>query len=479
MNVNQENTQTPLCVDLDGTLIASDTLWESFLILLRQSPWCIFFVPLWLMRGKSYFKQQITERVSLDISSLPFREGVLSFLQREHSRGRILILATAANEKIAYAVAQHLKIFNEVLASTAQLNLKGSNKRDALIARFGEHKFDYMGDAMADIPIFKAARHAYLVAPSAQLSAVVPTPSERVFIAPRPTLKTWLKALRPHQWVKNSLIFVPLFLAHQLLMGDKLWAVGWAFIAFSLAASAGYVLNDLLDLSADRAHKTKKNRPFAAGLLPLELGLLLFVGLVILSMSIAFLGIHSRFGWVLLLYLVFTLVYSFYLKRKVVLDVIVLAGLYTHRIIAGGIAAHVEISSWLLAFSMFIFMSLAFLKRYVELLQLNEQKEIKNRNYVIDDIDMVASVGPTSGYLAVLVFSLYIQNDATRVLYKSPFILWLICPALLYWITRVWFLARRGQMADDPVQFALTDRVSWWTILLIVALMAIANSFVL
>ncbi|MEN9461521.1 MAG: hypothetical protein RIS84_1541, partial [Pseudomonadota bacterium] len=190
MNVNQENTQTPLCVDLDGTLIASDTLWESFLILLRQSPWCIFFVPLWLMRGKSYFKQQITERVSLDISSLPFREGVLSFLQREHSRGRILILATAANEKIAYAVAQHLKIFNEVLASTAQLNLKGSNKRDALIARFGEHKFDYMGDAMADIPIFKAARHAYLVAPSAQLSAVVPTPSERVFIAPRPTLKT-------------------------------------------------------------------------------------------------------------------------------------------------------------------------------------------------------------------------------------------------------------------------------------------------
>jgi 4-hydroxybenzoate polyprenyltransferase len=232
-------------------------------------------------------------------------------------------------------------------------------------------------------------------------------------------------------------------------------------------------------LSADRAHKTKKNRPFAAGLLPLELGLLLFVGLVVLSMSIAFLGIHSRFGWVLLLYLVFTLVYSFHLKRKVVLDVIVLAGLYTHRIIAGGIAAQVEISSWLLAFSMFIFMSLAFLKRYVELLQLNEQKEIKNRNYVVDDVDMVASVGPTSGYLAVLVFALYIQSDATRMLYKTPSMLWLICPVLLYWITRVWFLARRGQMADDPVQFALTDSVSWWTILLIVSFMAIANSFVL
>lgn len=477
MNATYENTQIPLCVDLDGTLISTDTLWESFLLLLRQSPWCMFLVPFWLLRGKSYFKEQITLRVSLEVSSLPFREGVLSFLQQEAGKGRILILATAANQKIAYAVAEHLKLFAEVLASTTQLNLKGHNKRDALVQRFGEQGFDYMGDALADVPIFKAARYAYLVAPSDKLRALTSCPSERIFVAPQATFKTWIKALRPHQWVKNSLIFVPLFLAHQLLVGDKLWAAGLAFIAFSLAASAGYVLNDLLDLSADRAHRTKKHRPFAAGLLPLEYGLLLFVCLVLLSMGIAFLGLHSRFGWVLLLYLIFTLVYSFYLKRKVVLDVLVLAGLYTHRIIAGGVAAHVEISSWLLAFSMFIFMSLAFLKRYVELLQLTEQKEIKNRNYVVDDIEMVASVGPTSGYLAVLVFSLYIQSDATRILYKSPFILWLICPALLYWITRVWFLARRGQMADDPVQFALTDRVSWGTILLIAAIMVVANSF--
>lgn len=475
-NITRENSQIPLCVDLDGTLVATDTLWECFLLLLRQKPLCAFLAPLWLLQGRAKFKQQISLRVVLEVHTLPFRAGVISFLKQEFAKGRTIILATAADEKIAYAVSGYLKFFSDVFASNGQTNLKGVNKRDALIARFGEKGFDYIGDEQVDIPIFQAARHAYLVAPSAILSARYPCPPERVFQAPRATLKTWFKALRPHQWVKNSLIFIPLVLSHQLFMTEKLMVTILAFISFSLAASAGYVLNDLLDLSADRVHRTKKNRPFAAGLLPLEYGLLFFVALVVASCGIGFF-VHLQFGLVVLLYLILTLLYSFHLKRKMVLDVLVLAGLYTHRIIAGGIATHIEISSWLLAFSMFIFMSLAFLKRYVELLQLNEQKEIKNRNYIVDDIEMVASVGPTSGYLAILVFSLYIQSDATQLLYKSPAILWMICPILLYWITRVWFLAHRGQMADDPVQFALTDRVSWWIILGTGTLMGIANSF--
>lgn len=450
---------TPLCVDLDGTLVATDTLWESILILLRTNPFMIFLLPFWLFKGKAYFKHKIAQRVVLPVDILPYREAVIQLLHDEKNKGRQLILATAAHISVAQAVAEYTQLFSEVIASDEKVNLKGIEKRNRLLQRFGVEQFDYMGDSTADLPIFAAAHTSYLVNPSAKLRKQYAL--NHIIAVTSVSWKVWLKALRPHQWVKNSLIFLPLMLAHQLFDWIKLGEGVIAFFAFSLAASAGYILNDLLDLSADRIHPTKKKRPFAAGKLSIPQGIMLFISLVISSLILS-LGLPLAFTGMLVLYLVITITYSLHLKRKMVVDVLVLAGLYTHRIVAGGIAVNVAVSSWLLAFSMFLFMSLAFLKRYIELLQLTERREIKNRDYSIDDIEMIASMGPTNGYLAILVFSLYISSDAVSQLYQSPFVLWLICPILLYWITRIWFLAKRGQVSDDPVLFALTDKNTWF-----------------
>jgi len=262
-----DSNLNPLCVDLDGTLIATDSLWESILVLLRQNFWLSFLLPIWLLKGKAYFKHQISQYSSLDVATLPYNEQVLDFLKL--NKDRKLVLATAANQKIAQAVAEYLQIFDEVMASDEQVNLIGVNKRDALQKKFGT--YSYIGDSSADIPILQAAQEAYLVSPSPSL--LQQCPAKKIFVAPKPTLKTWLKALRPHQWVKNVLIFLPLMLAHQILDTAKLTDTMLAFFAFSLMASAGYVLNDLLDLAADRMHPSKRRRPFASGKLPIQYGL--------------------------------------------------------------------------------------------------------------------------------------------------------------------------------------------------------------
>lgn len=471
--MNSKSIVKPLCVDLDGTLIATDSLWESVLLLLRQNFWLCFLLPLWLIKGKTYFKHRIAQYVTLDAATLPYRNNILTFLQNAKNQGRKLVLATAAHQTIAQAVAEHLKLFDEVIATDMHTNMKGTTKRDTLQQRFGA--YDYIGDSNADLPILQAAQEAFLVAPNAALLKQTQCPPERVFSAPKLTLWIWLKALRPHQWVKNVLLFLPLILAHEFLDIAKVGEALLAFIAFSLIASSGYILNDLLDLAADRVHPTKKERPFASGLIPIQYGLPLFVALVSVSFLISLCWLSISFTGMLGLYLFVTMTYSFYLKQKLIIDILVLAGLYTHRILAGGIAVTVDISSWLLVFSMFLFMSLAFLKRYIELLQLTERKSLKNRNYEFDDIEMVASVGTTSGYLAVLVFAFYISSEKVAMLYHSPFILWLVCPLLLYWITRIWFLAHRRQMLDDPVHFALTDKISWLVVACIAGFMLFAK----
>ncbi|HHB93389.1 MAG TPA: UbiA family prenyltransferase [Thioploca sp.] len=459
----------PLCVDLDGTLIATDSLWESILVLLRQNFWLSFLLPIWLLKGKAYFKYQISQHSTLDIATLPYNQQVLDFLRQV--KNRKLVLATAANQKIADAVAEHLQLFDEVIASDKQINMIGITKRDCIQQKFGT--YSYIGDSKADIPILQAAQEAYLVTPSSFLQQQCQ--AKQIFSAPKATWKTWIKALRPHQWVKNVLIFLPLILAHQILDIARLFDIMLAFLAFSMMASAGYVLNDLLDLAADRVHPSKRKRPFASGKLPIQYGLPMFIILIIIGFFISLCWLSLDFTGILALYLLITMTYSFYLKKKLVVDVIVLAGLYTHRILAGGLAASVEVSSWLLAFSMFMFMSLALLKRYVELRHLTNKKKVRNRGYEIGDINMIANIGPTSGYLAILVFSLYISSEKVTTLYNSPFILWLTCPLLLYWITRIWFLANRQQMLDDPVQFALTDKISWLVVICSVILISLAT----
>lgn len=473
----------PLCVDLDGSLIATDTLWESIFLLLRKNPLFVFVLLWWVLRGKAYFKQRIAQQTTLAAETLPYRETVLNFLRQQHDAGRRLILVTAANEKIAQAVANYLNLFDEVVGTQSQLNLKGTAKLAWLNQRFGAGNFDYIGDSESDLPILHAAHTGYLVAPSRRLQHRFPCPASQIFPAPPFSWKIVLKVLRPHQWAKNILIFTTLFLSHQFLDIHKLGVACIAFFCFSLVASAGYVINDLLDLAADRMHTTKKYRPFAAGTVPISYGLPIFISLLGLSAGISLIFIDIPFTTMLLFYLILTLSYSFYLKRKMIVDILVLAGLYTHRIIAGGVAVDIIPSGWLLAFSMFIFISLAFLKRYIELLELNdlhelygsEHRTVKNRNYWIDDLEMIASMGPTSGYLAVLVFALYINSRSVNELYATSHILWLICPILLYWMTRIWFLAKRRLMVDDPVKFALDDRVSWIAFASIAALLIVAN----
>ncbi len=452
-----------LFVDMDGTLVSTDVLWEAFVRALKKEPWIAFLAPLWLMRGRAALKQELAQRVFIDPSSLPYRDDVLEFVRARKAEGDTIILATASNRAWAEPVAEHLGLFDEVMASDAEHNLKGAHKLAAIQAYCKEHgvqSWGYMGDATADLPIWEQAHDVLMVAPSSALVAKVPSPT-RVFGKKSSVLKAALKAMRPHQWVKNVLLWVPLLLARQHAMPDKLLAAGAAFAAFSLTASAVYVFNDLLDVEADRLHPKKKKRPFASGSLPLLFGPPLIAVLVTTAITIAVVMLPATYLSVLLVYLAVNTAYSTTLKSKMLIDVMILASLYTLRILAGGVATELVVSEWLLAFSIFMFTSLAFAKRYVELARVAAEgkTEAKGRGYRVEDLELIMSVGPTSGYLAVLVFALYINNGLPSF-YEHKTLLWLTCPLLLYWISRLWFLAKRGELDHDPVVFAVTDKAS-------------------
>jgi 4-hydroxybenzoate polyprenyltransferase/phosphoserine phosphatase len=469
----------PLCVDLDGTLVRTDTLWESVLLLLRKRPWLIAVMPFWMLGGRARFKRLVAERVSLDPAALPYRLDFLESLRTSAGKGRRIVLSTAADVRVAEAVAQHLSIFHEVLASDGASNLKAGKKRDSLEARFGATGFDYVGDSSADLPVLQAAQRGYLVGASAATAVRARGLGDKVkVLSLRPSrLKAVVKVMRPHQWAKNALVAVPVLLAPGLPSFHLMLLAALAALAFSLCASAGYVFNDLMDVEADRAHRTKCRRPFASGDLPVLWGPPLFMALFATSFGLAFAALPLAFAGMLAVYFVATLSYSFVLKSKLMVDVVVLAWLYTHRVLAGGIATGIPISAWLLAFSMFMFSSLAFAKRYIELRQsLGKGGQLKSRGYHTHDLEMVASMGPTAGYIAVLVFCLYIESSAVSIPYRTPILLWFICPVLLYWISRIWFLAHRGHMQDDPVKFAITDKGSWLCALLI-ALVAAGARF--
>jgi len=458
----EEARGRPLCVDLDGTLVSTDTLWEGLLQVLWRRPWLLALAPLWLLGGKANFKRRIAEHAGLDPAALPYREDLVVALRKLKQSGRKLVLATAADREIAHGVAQHLDLFDEVYSSDGRANLRASAKCEHLARTFADSGFDYVGDSHADLSVFERATRGFLVSPSARLAALARSKGNVVVVSSRPNLLAALiKELRVHQWAKNALVVLPVVLAPSRPQLTVLSHALLAALAFSLCASAGYVWNDLLDLEADRTHHSKRKRPFASGTLPVAYGPPLFLCLVTASASLSLAYLPLRFSLMLALYFVMTMSYSLYLKRIVVVDVLTLAGLYTHRILAGGIATQVPISSWLMGFSLFFFLSLAFAKRYVELALFSGEGKIKNRDYYKVDLQMIGAMGPASGFLAALVFSLYVELGTHTGAYAEPNVLWLVMPVLLYWITRVWLLTGRGQMQDDPVKFALKDRISW------------------
>jgi len=468
----------PLCVDMDGTLLATDVLWESVMLLGRKHPARLALLPVWLLKGKAALKKRLAQEVLPDPAMLPYRQDVLRLLKSEAAAGRELVLATASDQAIATRVADHLGIFSAVLSSDGSTNLSGLNKLAAL-NKYSADGFDYMGNSKDDLPLWKAAEESILVdPPAAVLRAAQREASVQQVLRSRSS-KAYavFKALRVHQWVKNGLLLVPLLVGHKIGDPTAVLKAAFAFLAFSLCASAVYVLNDLIDLEADRAHPRKRYRPFAAGTLQIPTGLALVPLLLVGSFAIASIFVSPLFTLILSGYLAVTTAYSLYIKRVLLLDVFLLAGLYTLRVIAGGVATGISISPWLAAFSMFFFTSLAFMKRYSELrlLQAQQQTRSKRRDYTVGDMELVRTVGPASGYVSVLVLALYVNSPDVLELYARPGALWLVMPIVLYWITRAWFLAHRGEITDDPIIFTVKDRASYLAGLLIAALAVIAT----
>jgi len=473
--------ELPLCVDLDGTLVKSDTLVDAILLLARQQPRTPLSWPAWVRKGKAGFKREITSRAVVDVEHLPYNKPLLEFLQVEHARGRRIYLATAADIGFAQKVADHVGLFTGVLASDGALNLAGSNKLAAFQQRFPEG-FSYIGNAIPDRTLLQASHQPMVANPHGKLRAAMrrdQVTAHREFLDRRSPLSALLKAIRIHQWAKNVLVFLPVLLAHNH-DANAIVASFVAFFSLSFCASATYIINDLLDIEADRRHPRKRNRPFAAGDLSPFTGIaivaLFFAIAIGLALALPHIfsalpgvdGVHEVLGkpyrffaW-LCLYTATTLAYSFYLKRQALVDVIVLSGLYTIRIMAGSAATELEVSAWLAAFSIFFFLSLAFVKRFaeLELMLTSGRTKASGRGYGTADMEQLRSFGTSSAFASVVVLTMYISGLA-QVLYAHPARLWLLVPVLLLWISRVWLLASRGQLHEDPVVYAITDRTSW------------------
>jgi 4-hydroxybenzoate polyprenyltransferase len=467
----------PLCVDLDGTLTPVDTLHESLLSLVRTSPQSALCILGWLLRGRAGFKEQVAKHVQIDSASLPFRSELVEWLHAQRATGRRLILVTAANRRIAENLAAHLGLFDEVLASNGQDNVSGEIKRRLLVSRFGERGFDYAGNEAKDAHVWRSARKAIVVG-SALLAKRASKVSDVAYrFQPQPqSLRIWLRAARLHQWVKNSLVFLPALLAHAIFDIHIFNLAARSFVAFGLCASSVYIVNDLLDLASDRKHPRKRLRPFASGELSARAGLIGAALLMLAAIALS-LTINLYFCIVLAGYYALTWTYSLHLKKMAIVDVLTLASLYTMRIIAGAAATSIQPSFWLLAFSIFIFLSLGCVKRYTELEDASKAGKIEGhggRGYRATDLAFILCMGITSGYATVLVVALYLNSPESIRLYNHSKPLWLICPLLLYWISRVWLLTTRGQMHDDPVVFALRDRLSLFVLGLIGLIVLVA-----
>ena len=469
--------ERPLCVDLDGTLVKSDTFVDSLMVLARRHPGAFMRAPFWAMKGKAYVKSQVASMVTLDVAHLPYNRPLLDYLRDEHAAGRKLYLATGADRVLARKVAAHLGIFEEVLASDGAVNLTGRNKLRHLEQRFAADGFDYIGNALPDLPLLQGAQEAMVANPDLWLNLALKSRNvavSRRFQDRSHLLAVLAKALRVHQWAKNLLVFLPLLLAHSFRNAASVLAAVAAFFCFSLTASATYIFNDLLDLESDRVHLNKRKRAFAAGNLAVTAGLgIAFTLAAVALITAAYLP--RKFLVYLLLYFVTTLAYSLSLKRIVLVDVVVLSSLYTIRMLAGSEATHDPVSPWLAAFSIFLFLSLAMVKRFSELQNLHARGATPTnaRGYLLSDIEQLRSFGTSSAYASIVIFALYINGRDVAALYHHPTRMWLITPLLILWISRVWLLASRGLLDEDPVVFALSDRMS---LLLCLGVAAIAYS---
>jgi 4-hydroxybenzoate polyprenyltransferase/phosphoserine phosphatase len=449
-----------LVVDLDDTLVRADLLLEQMLRLAKTRPMRLPAMLSWLLAGRARLKERLAEEIALDPRHLPYREKVLALIASERAAGRSVILASASHARVVQAVHDHLGIFDAFLATESE-NLKGERKLAAIAAHLGGAPFAYAGDSAADLAVGAESERAIAINPSRSVTrqlARLGRPHE-IWRDDGGRLRLLMKQIRVHQWVKNILVFVPAVAGHRFDPGAA-WTALLTFVAFSLCASTVYVLNDVLDVEADRAHPTKRRRPFASGSLSLRTGLMLCPLLLAGAMTAA--SLLPPDVWILLgVYLVLNLAYSFKLKELLIIDTVVLSAFYTLRILAGGAATNVPVSEWLLAFSVFFFFGLAMVKRYTELLATKAAGGPRGRGYRQEDAPPILAMGVASSLLAVLIIVLYLNGADVRRLYPHWERLWTVTPILLYWSARLWTLAHRGSVHEDPVMFTVKDRVSW------------------
>jgi 4-hydroxybenzoate polyprenyltransferase len=475
-----------LVIDLDGTLTLSDTLLESIIKLIRARPLSVFLIPFWLVLGRAEFKSRVASRVNLNVHLLPYNIELINYIKEQkykfndkNNQGRKIILATAAHESIAQAVQNHLKLFDNIISSNSKINMKGHEKLKAIIEMVG-HEFTYAGNSAADMPIWRASSSAILVATSNSITARARkiVSIEKIFSAPSASIKKWMQAIRIHQWLKNTLIFIPFFTAFAFSL-ENFSNLLISFVAFSLIASSSYIVNDILDLENDRSHPRKRMRLFASG----EGGVIqgLFCAVVLLLLGLTFSALVSnKFLLVMLVYIILTNLYSWWLKAHTLVDVLVLSMLYTLRIIAGAVAINVIVSFHLLAFSVFIFSSLALVKRSTELMSLRAEGKstsLSGRDYTLADQSVIWPLGVSFAVAAIIIFGFFINLQETRSHYESPDILWLCAIGLSYWIGRIWIKTARNDMHDDPVMFTIKDKVSQITIGGTVLVMLISHFF--
>lgn len=478
MDARTDIRTVPLCIDLDGTLIATDSLWEGLALLLLRRPWLLFPAVLWALKGKHVLKREVAARSEREPADWPYRDAVLTLIRNARAEGRPVWLVTGAAEKSANAIAGHLGLFDRVFHSDDDENLTSSRKRNRLVAECGEGGFDYVGNSRDDLQVFDVARQSFIVQPDrAARSWGMANGGEFIDTGTISPLAPF-KAIRVHQWLKNVLIGVPLVLDHEWVSVASVFAAIFAFFSFSFFASAVYVVNDIIDLRSDRRHARKRFRPIAAGSVSIPMAVAIAASLLLASLGLA--SLLPPFYWgVLALYGLVTTAYTFVLKRKLLVDVFTLAGLYTVRIIAGAAAIGSDLSFWLLAFSIFFFLSLALVKRFVELdeTEIDLGEKLNGRSYFGSDKAMVAQGGISSAFASAMVLALYVNSDQVTTMYAEPQILWPLCPLILYLLLRIWILASRSQMHDDPVVFIMRDWRSQVTMIVGAVLILLATVY--